>query len=237
MKFIKSALKSLILCSIIYTTSLTPIFSENISDKGIVIQVYEQPTDLYKPGSYENIRFTIQNNSDKSMTVKKIYFIDKYKEREINLGKSYEEMDKYTKITIKEVGNDENQVSANLNEIIGENNGVNLVKSVNIKSNDQKEFTLNIDMDEDMNNDAQGISRIFSLGVTYNMEQTIKPPTDIEDSNDESGSDSYDDKDKLPQTGGIINSASLVVLGAIAIGTGIVLNKKSEAKGGDKYNE
>ncbi|WP_304969483.1 MBL fold metallo-hydrolase, partial [Romboutsia ilealis] len=43
--------------------------------------------------------------------------------------------------------------------------------------------------------------------------------------------------DKLPQTGGVINNASLIVLGAIAIGTGAMLNKKSEEKEGGKHNE
>ena len=39
---------------------------------------------------------------------------------------------------------------------------------------------------------------------------------------------------KLPQTGGIVNSYSLIGLGVVSIGTGIVLNRKSSKKNGGK---
>ncbi len=63
------------------------------------------------------------------------------------------------------------------------------------------------------------------------------PPTDTDNSVDTDTDVDGDRSDKLPQTGGVINSASLIVLGAIAIGTGAMLNKKSEEKEGGKHNE
>ncbi|WP_052356883.1 LPXTG cell wall anchor domain-containing protein [[Clostridium] dakarense] len=45
-----------------------------------------------------------------------------------------------------------------------------------------------------------------------------------------------DNIDKLPQTGGVINSSSLLILGTIVVGTGMVLNKKtSKIKGGKHH--
>ena len=169
MKSIKRALKSLALCSIICITFTAPTFGNTKSNKDATIQIYEQPTGLYKPGSSETMRFVIKNNTNKKMTVRKIYIIEKSRENGFNLGKAFEEMAKYTTITIKEEGNEENQVSVKLKDILGKDNGVNLDKSISINCNREKEFILTIDMDEEMNNDAQGLLKIFSLGVVYNL--------------------------------------------------------------------
>ena len=80
---------------------------------------------------------------------------------------------------------------------------------------------MTIDMDLEMNNDAQALNNVFTIGVAYKLEEEIVPPTNP----DRPG-------DKLPQTGGIINSASLIALGVVAIGTGTVLNKKSKVEVG-----
>ena len=45
------------------------------------------------------------------------------------------------------------------------------------------------------------------------------------------------DNEKLPQTGGIINSATLTLLGALAIGTGLAIEKRSSSRKGGKDNE
>ena len=76
-----------------------------------------------------------------------------------------------------------------------------------------------------MNNDAQALNNEFIIGIAYKM-----------DENSDTGINAGN-SGKLPQTGGILNSASLVALGVITIGTGILLNKKSDKKGGDKHNE
>ena len=65
----------------------------------------------------------------------------------------------------------------------------------------------------------------------------VAPPNDTDNSVGTDTDVDGDRSDKLPQTGGVINSASLIVLGAIAIGTGAILNKKSEEKEGGKHNE
>ena len=45
------------------------------------------------------------------------------------------------------------------------------------------------------------------------------------------------DNEKLPQTGGIINSSTLTFLGVLAIGIGVVIEKKSSLRKGGKDNE
>ena len=92
---------------------------------------------------------------------------------------------------------------------------------------------------------------MFTIGVAYKIKEDIVPPTDQDkpgdgdavppndtDNSVDTDTDVDGDRsDKLPQTGGVINSASLIVLGAIAIGTGAMLNKKFEEKEGGKHNE
>ena len=91
--------------------------------------------------------------------------------------------------------------------------------------------TDNEDKGADAKRHAQALNNVFTIGVAYKMEEPIEPPT--KPIKPGTGGVS----DKLPQTGGIINGTSLMVLGAVAIGTGFVMNRKSEEKGGGKHNE
>ena len=116
--------------------------------------------------------------------------------------------------------------------------GIKLQKDIDIKSNSKELLNMTIDMDLEMNNDAQALNNVFTIGVAYKMEEPIKPPVKPEDTIEpptKPGTGGV--SDKLPQTGGIINGTSLMVLGTVAIGTGFVMNRKSEEKGGDKHNE
>lgn len=124
-------------------------------------------------------------------------------------------------------------------------------RGILIKSGQKQLFEMEISMDESIGNDAQALHKAFTIGVGFKRDlDSIIPPVDpptepenptgptkpikpIKPVNPETGGVT----DKLPQTGGIINSASLIALGTVAIGTGIVLNKKSENKGGGKHNE
>ena len=143
--------------------------------------------------------------------------------------------------------------------------GIVLSNELNIKANDKELLNMTIDMDLEMNNDAQALDNVFNIGVAYKMDEETTPPIipgepsnpDVDNptkpdkpSNSETDNQTKPDKpinpdtdvdgsqsDKLPQTGGIINGASLVVLGTVAIGTGFVLNKKSSKEKGGKHHE
>ncbi|MGL5694896.1 MAG: LPXTG cell wall anchor domain-containing protein, partial [Peptostreptococcaceae bacterium] len=125
-----------------------------------------------------------------------------------------------------------------LNNILSEK-GIVLLEEINIKSNEKELLNMTIDMDEEMNNDAQALENIFSIGVAYKIDETdtpIEPPTKPQPPvNPDTGIDG--ETDKLPQTGGIINSTSLLLLGTIVICTGIALNKKSSQGKGGKHHE
>ena len=79
---------------------------------------------------------------------------------------------------------------------------------------------MTIDMDLEMNNDAQALNNIFSIGVAYKMDDKIHP-----------------EYDKLPQTGDSVNSYSFIALALISAGMCTMLNKKSKEGEGDNYNE
>lgn len=246
MKLIKRILTILSISSIICINFILPVFADKKINEDILIQIYDKQDLLYQPGAYEKVGFTIENKTDKDMSIKKIYFMEKSRVNGINMGKAFEEMAKHTTIIIEEQGNEDNKVSSNLNNILGENNGINLPQFVGISPNEKKDFILTVDMDEAMNNDAQGISRVFSLGVIYNLDsnggvinpdEPSNPDTDNPTKPDKPEIDNVDDNldnstDRLPQTGGIINSTSLTLLGMAVVGLGIVLDKKSSNKGG-----
>ena len=89
---------------------------------------------------------------------------------------------------------------------------------------------------EEITNNAQAIESVFSIALTYKDDDTIlKPEIDEDDKEDLVKPDT--DNGKLPQTGGTINSATLTVLGVMAIGTGLVIEKKSSSRKGGKDDE
>ena len=172
------------------------------------------------------------------------------------------EFAKYSTVTLKH-GND--VLFKDKFENLLSKDGIKLLKNIDIKSNSKELLNMTIDMDLKKNNDAQALYNVFTIGVAYKIKQDIAPPTDQDkpgdgnivpptdqdkpgdgdavpptdtDNSVDTDTDVDGDRsDKLPQTGGVINSASLIVLGAIAIGTGAMLNKKSEEKEGGKHNE
>ncbi len=88
-----------------------------------------------------------------------------------------------------------------------------------------------------MNNDAQSLENIFSIGVAYKIDNdNLEKPDPGNPENPGTHVDGSTDG-KLPQTGGIINSYSLLAIGTITIGTGILLNRKTSKEKGGKHHE
>lgn len=254
MKLSKKIIQILTITSII---SLFPI-SSYADYKDITIdQSFTYEDGLWKPGRIESKDFYINNNKQNDISIDRLYMSLKSSEYwktgeklDIN-SKKFKEFAKYSTVTLKH-SNDvlfEDKFENLLSE-----KGIRLSKDIYIKSNSKELLNMTIDMDLEKNNDAQALNNVFTIGIAYKEDSSgnsgggdnNKPNVpEVEDNNksdvpgggnivppntDVNGSYS----NKLPQTGGIINSASLIVLGAVAIGTGTVLNKKS--KGGDKYN-
>ena len=236
MKLSKKIIQILTITSIV---SLFPI-SSYADYKDITIdQSFTYEDGLWKPGRIESKDFYINNNKENDISIDRLYISLKSSEYwktgeklDIN-SKKFKEFAKYSTVTLKH-GN--NVLFKDKFENLLSKDGIKLSKDINIKSNSKELLNMTIDMDLEMNNDAQALNNVFTIGVAYKMEEDVVPPNDSDDSVDTDTAVDGDSSDKLPQTGGIINSASLIALGAVAIGTGTALNKKSKVEGG-KHNE
>lgn len=230
MKLSKKIIQILTITSMI---SLFPISSFANGDITID-QSFTYEDGLWKPGRVESKDFYINNNKEDDISIDRLYMNLKSseywktgEELDINSNK-FKEFAKYSTVTLK---HDNNVLFEDKFENLLSEDGIKLQKDIDIKSNSKELLNMTIDMDLEMNNDAQALNNVFTIGVAYKMEEPIEPPT--KPIKPGTGGVS----DKLPQTGGIINGTSLMVLGAVAIGTGFVMNRKSEEKGGGKHNE
>ena len=279
MKLSKKIIQILTITSII---SLFPINSHAEYGDITIDQSFTYEDGFWKPGRIESKDFYINNNKKNDISIDRLYINLKSSEYwktgeklDIN-SKKFKEFAKYSTVTLK---HGDNVLFEDKFENLLSKDGIKLSKDIDIKSNDRELLNLTIDMDLEMNNDAQALNNVFTIGVAYKMKEDIAPPSnsdkpgneeivqpskpnkpgeedvvppsnldkpgegdvvppaDTDDSVDIDTDVNEDSSGKLPQTGGIINSFSLIALGAVAIGTGIVLNKKSEDKGGDKHNE
>ena len=231
MKLSKKIIQMLTVTSII---SLFPIISYADYGDITIDQSFTYEDGLWKPGRVESKDFYINNNKENDISIDRLYMNLKSseywktgEELDINSNK-FKEFAKYSTVTLKH-GN--NVLFEDKFENLLSEDGIKLQKDIDIKSNSKELLNMTIDMDLEMNNDAQALNNVFTIGVAYKMEEPIEPPT--KPIKPGTGGVS----DKLPQTGGIINGTSLMVLGAVAIGTGFVMNRKSEEKGGGKHNE
>ena len=231
MKLSKKIIQMLTVTSII---SLFPIISYADYGDITIDQSFTYEDGLWKPGRVESKDFYINNNKENDISIDRLYMNLKSseywktgEELDINSNK-FKEFAKYSTVTLKH-GN--NVLFEDKFENLLSEDGIKLQKDIDIKSNSKELLNMTIDMDLEMNNDAQALNNVFTIGVAYKMEEPIEPPT--KPIKPGTGGVS----DKLPQTGGIINGTSLMVLGAVAIGTGFVMNRKSEEKVGGKHNE
>ncbi|CEO12301.1 anchor protein [[Clostridium] sordellii] len=233
--------------------SLFPISSYAYND--ITIEpsfTYED--GLWKPGRVESKDFYINNNKENDISIDRLYMSLKSseywktgEELDINSAK-FKEFAKYSTVTLK---HNNNVLFKDKFENLLSKDGINLSKDIYIKSNRKELLNMTIDMNLEMNNDAQALNNVFTIGVAYKMDEDTTPPInpdepsnpDIDNPiNPDKPANPGNDVDvsqsgKLPQTGGIINGDSLVVLGTVVIGTGFVLNKKSSKEKGGKHHE
>lgn len=248
-KLSKKIIQVLTITSII---SAFPISSHANTDITIN-QSFTYEDGLWKPGRIESKDFYINNNKESDISIDRLYMSLKSSEywktgEELDINSSkFKEFAKYSTVTLK---HNNNVLFKDKFENLLSKDGINLSKDIYIKSNSKELLNMTIDMDLDMNNDAQALNNVFTIGVAYKMNEDTTPPIfPDEPSNPDIDNPTNSDKPikpeidvdgnqsgKLPQTGGIINGASLIVLGSVAIGTGFVLNKKSlKEKGGKRY--
>ncbi|WP_434794240.1 hypothetical protein TPDSL_10210 [Terrisporobacter petrolearius] len=186
---------------------------------------------LWYPGRVESKDFNLINNREENIIVDKLYMKFKScKDLKTNntlnvFNKKYREFVKNS--TVKLTYKDQVLLEERLENLTLEK-GIALNKEIKIEAGKKALLNMTIDMDEKMNNDAQNIESIFKIAVSYKVDGG----SGISNPDEELGKDK-NNNGNLPQTGSLINGESLLALGSIVVGAGIILNLK---KGG-KHNE
>ncbi len=223
-------------------------------DDVLIDQIFTREQGVWYPGRVESKDFYIRNNKENNISIDRLYIRLEYsKDLKTNQlldidSNQFKEVS--TNSTVKLHYKDKILFQDKLDNLLSEK-GIVLAEEINIKSNGKVLLNMTIDMDEKMNNDAESLENIFSIGVSYKIDSdnqenpdpeipidpdepgNPKPKPPINQGTDVGGSTDG----KLPQTGGIINSYSLLAIGTITIGTGILLNRKTSKEKGGKHHE
>ena len=255
---IKETVKSgmvILIMMVLATKSYAEIDSEDIDIA--IYPILTKKQGLWYPGKIESKDFYIINNKEDNISIDKLYM-------QLELCKNLRtneildiEREKFKEVaehsTVKMTYKDKLIFESKLNELTHEK-GIVLSEEIYIKSNDKELLNMTIEMTEEMSeqmdNNSQDLENIFSIGVSYKVDTDIDTDTDtdtdidididtdVEESTDgENGGSGENNFDKLPQTGGLVNSISLLVLGIITVGIGMILNKKTSNNEGGKHDE
>ncbi|MEG2869819.1 MAG: LPXTG cell wall anchor domain-containing protein [Terrisporobacter sp.] len=253
MLYKKTIYKIISISSIAILLSM-PISYADDKTKAISIDpIFIHEDGHWHPGRIESKDFYISNNTEKTIDIDRIYIELKSSKNYITNksiainDKEFKEKSKNSQVKL--TYDDKVLFEDSLDNLL-KNKEIVLSREVQVKQHGKELLNMTIDMDESMVNEAQALENIFSIGVGYkvNSDTGIGGETDSEDDNNNSG-DSIGGNNgstgsginkpaggKLPQTGGIINSVSIIAIGVGVVGTGLVLNKKeSSDKGGNKH--
>ena len=202
--------------------------------------ILNRDDSIWYPGRVESRDFYITNNSEKEIIVDRLY-INLKSSKYLHTGEvldsnsnKFKELSQNStvRLTYKENILFEDKLYNLINE-----KGIVLSQEIGINPNGKSMLNMTRDMDENMNNDAQSLENIFSIGVAYKIDNdNLEKPDPGNPENPGTHVDGSTDG-KLPQTGGIINSYSLLAIGTITIGTGILLNRKTSKEKGGKHHE
>lgn len=242
----KNGIKLISLSAIMTMCFVMPISADENTKPVEIQQVFTDADGQWYPGRIQSNDFSIKNNRSKGIKVDRLS-IKLTSSRNYKTGitlnkdsKEFQEISQNSIVTLKQ--GDKVLFEKNMSQLL-EEEWTPLNEMISISSNSDAVLNMNIDMGkEEITNNAQAIESIFSIALTYKDDDntTVKPEIDDEgdedDNNDVVIKPDIDDG-KLPQTGGIINSATLTLLGAVAIGTGIVIEKKSSSRKGGKDDE
>lgn len=224
----KCMIKLISLTSILTICFVMPINAEPNTKPVEIHQVFTDLDGQWYPGRIQSNDFRITNNRSKGVQVDRLSIkltssINNKTGNILNENSSeFKEISQNSIVSLKQ-GNKvlfEKTMSQLLDE---EWTTLNEIISIEPNSNANLNMTINMGKEEITNN-AQAIESIFSIALTYKEDDSVIVKPEIDDG-------------KLPQTGGLINSATLTLLGAVAIGTGLIIEKKSSSVKGGKDDE
>lgn len=220
--------------------SLIPINADGNIKPVEIQQVFTEADGQWYPGRIQSNDFSIKNNRSKGIKVDRLS-IKLTSSRNYKTGKvlnedssEFKEISQNSIVTLKQ--GDKVLFEKNMSQLL-EEEWTPLDEMISISPNSDTVLNMTIDIGkEEVTNNAQAIESIFSISLTYKEDDdVVNPEIDEEDKEDVVKPDK--DNEKLPQTGGIINSVTLTFLGAVAIGTGLVIENKSSSRKGGKDNE
>ena len=226
-------------------TLATKSYAEIDSEDIVIYPILTKKQELWYPGKIESKDFYIINNKEDNIIIDKLYMqlgLSKCLRKNETLDikrEQYLEISEHS--TVKITYKDKIVLESELNELIHEK-GFVLSEEISIKPNDKELLNMTIEMTEEMaeqmDNNSQAIENIINIGVSYKVDTDTDIDTDVGESTDvENSGRGENNFDKLPQTGGLVNSVSLLVLGTIAVGIGMILNKKTSNNEGGKHDE
>lgn len=242
----KNIIKTIALSAIMCASLTVSSYAEDSKKTVEIAPVFTEQDGQWYPGRIQSNDFAISNNGDKVINIEKL-FIGLTSCRNYITEKVLDANSKEFKATaensIVTLRYKENILfEKTLQELISDD-GVALDEKILLNPNSNVKLNMTIDMDGDeITNNAQAIESVFSIGLNYkvdddkvvNPDDTVKP-TPNPDNNTNNGAGGS--TGKLPQTGGLINSTSLTLLGLAAVGSGLLIGKKSSSKKGGKIDE
>ena len=169
--------------------------------------------DVYMPGDFDNLKFVVENKTNNTIKVKKLYL----SKNDDALNESFEELARYTNVVIK---NQDSVVAEGLLIDILDKNNVNL--NIELGPKESLEFDMSIDISIDMGNKAQNCYQELYLNADYE----VHGDDNIIDDNNQGNpgnNRSNDDNSQavgggsLPQTGTLYDSMTIVILIGIAL--------------------
>lgn len=209
-------------------------------DDVLIDQIFTREQGVWYPGRVESKDFYIRNNKENNISIDRLYIRLEYS-KDLKTNQLLDiDSNQFKEVsinsTVKLHYKDKILFQDKLDNLLSEE-GIVLDQEIDIRSNEKVLLNMTIDMDENMNNDAQSLENIFSIGVAYKIDNdNLENPDPGNPENPGTHVDGNTDG-KLPQTGGIINSYSLLAIGTITIGTGILLNRKTSKEKGGKHHE
>ena len=213
--------------SIIFIIALftkgTDAYSTNITNDITIDKTFTCEDGPWMSGRLESKDFYIHNNKESDIRVDRLYITLKSSE----YYKTGEKVDIYSR-KFKEFAEHTNFLLKHGKDILFEDklkniltkDGIKLNKDIYIKSNSKELLNMTIDMDLEMNNDAQALNNVFTIAVAYK----------INDNKIQSGNEEeliYTEYDNTPQTGDYINLYTLTGICIFAMSLCFILNKSS----------
>lgn len=238
---------------IVLITSMFITFTSNIiyanNEKDISIEpIFTKEDGVWYPGKIDSKDFCITNNNESNISISRLNLkLELAKDLKLNQiidinSVKFKELSSNSIVKLKY--KDNVIFEDKLNNLLSEK-GILLKEDIYVKSKEKALLNLTIEMDGNMNNDAQSLENIFNIGVTYKIDDNklIKPIPPTEKPNENLNTSLNPDmevgsrSDRLPKTGGVINSTSLMLFGVVTIGSGFILNKNSSKEKGGKHHE